>query len=342
MAESDTFTELSQSKAGLHCYFELTEPLDLTANRSKPYECYTVGRYFVTTGKSFGPVKPIRKITPEEAVRLLKMLGYPWNKITDKDAQKLSLLDGLPDDKILSGMFAASNGAEIKALYNGDISAYQDDASRADAGLLAHLAFWCQRNIEQMERMWLASPLGSRPKTKNRADYRKRSIANAVTHCSTVYTPPQKGESDTDIDDMGLLYSLKGKQKSYYKNTENLSRIISNHPELKGTFRLDAYRQVIERHVKGQWRTLEDYDAIEIQTRISVLFSDFANTKKDMVYDAILKVAKDNEIDSGADYLRALKWDKQPRLDDWLPSVCNTAKDEYHRTIGANWVKGMV
>lgn len=353
LESANTYTELSPSGTGLHLYFDLSEPLKLDANRHENYEAYTEGRYFTVTGRSFGVVKDVRTITTEEALSLLTIIGYPWKKkkttsFEDLDGKerpkaKQPLIDN-PSD-ILKKMFKASNGPEIKALYEGDVSAYAGDASRADMAFLSHLAFWTAKDAAAMESIWLSSPIGKRQKTQEREDYRRRSIENAIEQCTTVYNPDAHfGESETDIGDkkLGLLYALKDKRRIYYKNTENITRVILKHPMFEGTFRFDEYRDIIDRRVNGVWRNLQDHDVIDIQTRISVLFSDFANIGKEMTFDAVVNAAYTNKVDTGADYLKGLTWDKEKRLDSWISKAFHTPDDHYHQSIGANWLKGMV
>lgn len=355
---ADTYTEVSPSGTGLHIYLALSKPLKLTANRHEGFEAYTEGRYFTVTGKSFGDVKPVRTIDPEEAIELLKLIGYPWKKKTqtfdDKDIvqdeprKRPSILDQttlkLRDDEVLGKMFSGKNTKKIQQVYDADASEYGDDFSRADMALLAHLAFWTQKDAAQMERLWLASPIGARKKTVTRGDYRTRSINAAIANCSEIYTPLSPGESEIAIDDksLDLLYFMKDKHKVFYKNLENMTRLLSRHPEFVGTLRFDAYHEIIERKVNGTWRHLLDHDVLDYQARISVLFSDFANIGKDVVYDAMMTVTRTNEIDSGLDYIKALKWDGEARLDSWISKAYGTADDEYHQKVGANWLKGMV
>src|SRR5581483_2839033 len=78
----------------------------------------------------------------------------------------------------------------IQALYNGDISSHNNDDSSADMALCFHLAFWTGKNYQQMERLWLTSPLGTREKTQKRQDYRARTITNAISQCTEVYQAP--------------------------------------------------------------------------------------------------------------------------------------------------------
>jgi hypothetical protein len=84
-------------------------------------------------------------------------------------------------------MFSSNIGKKIEALYSGDIAPYSGDDSSADMALCNHLAFWTDRNVEQMDRMWLASPLGQRKKTQERKDYRTRTIAASIAGCHETY-----------------------------------------------------------------------------------------------------------------------------------------------------------
>jgi len=337
--EANTFTEISQSGEGLHVFFALTEPLTLTVNKKAPAEAYVSGRYIATTGVSFGTTLPVRTIDAQEAHELLELAGLRQTDPFSKVNEATTHLDPIPDDVLLQKIFGASNGAAIRALYDGDTSAYKKDASSADLALCNHLAFWCGRNAEQMERIWLSSPLAKRAKTKQRADYRARTIAAAISHCDEVYTPSTIA---AEADDLGLLSVGKGDKKKYPLNTENICRILRNHAEYKGTLRFDSFRSAAERRADGAWRALTDVDAIDVQTRISILFPQFVMLGKNMAWDALMKVTEENKYDSASDFLKSLTWDGTKRLDSWLSSTYHTPDDKLHRSIGSNWIKGLV
>jgi len=186
---ADTYTEISPSGTGLHLYFELSEPLKLKASRHSPYEAYTNGRYFTVTLRPFEKLRPVRTLTPEYAELLLGIVGYPWkaSKHEDLGSQDVKKPEAADDSALLEKIFSASNGSKIKALYDGDTSSHGNDKSRADMALLSSLAFWTGRDALQMERMWLASPIGLREKTSKRKDYRDRTIAAAIANCKKIF-----------------------------------------------------------------------------------------------------------------------------------------------------------
>jgi len=190
----DTYTEVSQSGTGLHMFLALAEPLDLTAHKHKfddgrAYEAYAAGRYFTVTFKPFAD-KPIRHVTPDEALKLLGILGYPWPK------------KPLTDDELLEKMFSSLYGATARALYNGETDAYGKDDSAADQAFVNRLAWWTNRDPARMERLWLRSTLGARDKVKDRKDYRDRTIAAALDYVKGGYTGDgaQKPGADVDMD----------------------------------------------------------------------------------------------------------------------------------------------
>jgi hypothetical protein len=338
--QADTYTEISPSGEGLHLFLKLTAPLALTSNKHAPFEAYTSGRYFTVTQKPYKEAREIRTVSPDEALGLLSIIGYPWGKKSQTEALQGAGEAKKPlwsDDQLLERMFAAQNGAKIKKLYDGDIRAYKNDESAADMALCSHLAFWTRKDAAQMERIWVASPLGSRKKTKARADYRNRTIREAIANCKEVYS-----SFETLAHDLDLMFSFTLSGKTYTQNLENICRVLRKHKDFSGRFRFDVFRNFYEIKEGEVWRDLRDTDALHIQAQISILFPCFAKIGKELVYDAIIRVSEEQKIDSAADYMRSLAWDQTPRLDTWLTQTYGTPDDVYHRAVGSNWLKGLV
>lgn len=338
LATANTYTEISPSGSGLHIYFRLSSALKLTANRHAPFEAYTDGRFFTFTEKSFQKAKPIRTITSQEAEALLTTIGYPWSK-SSTPQQSATTLAPVPkhvftDADLLAKMFRSKNGDAILALYDGDASAYKKDFSRADAALLNHLAFWSQKDSAQMERIWLASPLGKRAKTQKRADYRLRSIQAAIASCKTVYSPPEAG-----ID---FLHTYNAnKDKVIIQNVENICRALRHHPMFLNRFRYDRFMNIIETRKDLDWKPLQDTDIIDLQAELQTVFPFFLKVGKEMVSDALMKVAEEHAVDTAIDYVSTLVWDKVPRIDTWLTHTYGVADNVYHRAVASNWMKGL-
>ncbi|MDP4009217.1 MAG: AAA family ATPase [bacterium] len=211
-----TYVEISPSRTGLHAYLELTEPMTLKRNRASrgigtDYEVYTTGRWFTYSANPWKESYALRTVTPAEAFDLLGLLGYPWKK--DLPPQNKSKNDpvevvSLTDEELLKKMFESKNGVKIRSIYYGDMSAYGNDDSSADMALCAYLAFWTAKNRNQMERIWLASPLGSRKKTQERKDYRNRTIDASIMGCKEVYAWEKK-----QVQDVGIMESAEAIRK---------------------------------------------------------------------------------------------------------------------------------
>lgn len=178
--EANTYMEFSPSKTGLHLILKLTASLQLVVNKHPPFEVYTSKRFFTVTNNPLQEALPVRTVTPYEAIALLSIIGYPWGK---KKAQKkvtVPVSTSQDDTTILSKMFASKNGDKIKKIYQGDITGYPSD-SEADLALCSHLAYWTGGNAEQIDRLWLNSPLGARGKTQTRKEnYRDITIKKAI------------------------------------------------------------------------------------------------------------------------------------------------------------------
>ena len=213
---ADTYTEVSPSNTGLHIFLALDVPFDLVAHKKAPFELYNHGRYFTFTGEVFGSkVRDVRTITPDEATRLLAIIGYPWDKapstiVTQAPAPSICM----DDATLIEKMFVSKHGKDIQALYNGDTSAYKNDVSSADMALVSHLAFWSGKNDAQIDRLWLASPLGAREKTQERDEYRVRTIAKAIGKCEEVYTPRLKNGEGVVVANNDFRQSLENSEDS--------------------------------------------------------------------------------------------------------------------------------
>jgi putative DNA primase/helicase len=231
---ADTYTEVSPSKTGLHIYLALTQPLDLERNRKNSYEAYTVARYFTVTFQPFID-KPIRTVTPVEAIELLKLLGYPWRKQENID--------------LLERMFQSRNGGKIRALYDGDTSEYSNDQSAADLALCCHLSWWANGNAAEIERLWLESPLGAREKTQQRKDYRDRTISAALSQVRGGFT------SNTGTNETSAPAEAKPKtdKKAPPPTDDDLADLwAAKHPDVVyglGEFRhyADGFYEVVKR-----------------------------------------------------------------------------------------------
>lgn len=249
--QAHTYTEISPSGTGLHLYLPLTEALVLEAKKSpriedSGFECYTSGRYFTVTGNEWEKSYPLRTVTPDEALNILRLIGYPWSKQKRSEEKKNISMKGisLEDEEVIKRMFSAKNGTAIKSLYDGDISVYGNDDSTADAALCSHLAFWTGKNPPQIERLWLASPLGQREKTTGRKDYRKRTIDFAVSNCKEIYKGNDLDQDITTEDESAEKESQASRLLKLIQSRKDIIIFRDSHSDPFVALEVDGIRQI--------------------------------------------------------------------------------------------------
>jgi len=332
-----TYTEISPSGTGLHVYLPLTEPMTLERNKAPrgigaDYECYTTGRWFTFSANPWKESYELRTATPEEALDLLGILGYPWkkNQTADKTGGTLvEVTSPLTDSEVLKKMFASKNGTKIRALHDGDVSTYGNDDSSADLALCSYLAFWTGRSISQIERIWLDSPLGQRSKTQERKDYRERTINTAIEGCRETYSKRQSKtktlkESVTDTEEKGQDTAPEMEDESQKRE---LMKLVTANPDIE-LFRdnygngharvtVDGHKEIMV--CKGtrfkQWLShsyLEQYDKIAdpgpLSTAIFAIESKAAFKGKEYkLYNRVAKVGDTIWFDLADDRNRAVR-----------------------------------
>ncbi|MFD1569543.1 hypothetical protein [Halorubrum laminariae] len=207
----DSYTEISPSGTGVHILLYGMLPSDgrtrahqestLEPFDTSEIEMYDSGRFFTVT---FDHITS----TPTD-------LNHRKNALVDIHNEYLAQDDtngqnttteatteelDLSDQELIETAKNAGNGRDFERLWNGDTSAYDGDHSRADMGLLSHLAFWTQKDATRMERLFGQSGL-VRDKWTDRSDYRDRSIQKAIRNCSEVYEPADSEESQDGVSD---------------------------------------------------------------------------------------------------------------------------------------------
>jgi predicted P-loop ATPase len=87
-------------------------------------------------------------------------------------------------------------------------------------------------------------------------------------------------------------------------------------------------------------RAVRDEDVSQLQEWLQ--HQGMPKIGKDQVHQAVDQRAMERAFHPVRDYLDGLKWDKTPRLDDWLSTYLGSAKDAYTAKIGRMFLIGMV
>lgn len=129
----------------------------------------------------------------------------------------------------------------------------------------------------------------------------------------------------------------KNSNGNAYKDMANVLAVLAHHPYYKGTLKYNEFRQEIEYNK----HPLEESDLVKIQYFMQTE-AQLHGINKEAVYSAISHYANENRYDEAQEWLKALVWDKVPRLADWLRNATGVPNDAYHQGVGAQWFQGMV
>jgi len=178
---ANSYCEFSPSGTGAHVIFESSLPLpkgNRKGSKQLGGEIYnkTSPRYFTVTGN--------------------KIAGFSTDGIAKiDDPRKLSLLHF---------MVMHLHDTKITKLWMGDLSAYDNDQSRADLALLGILAQLFDNDAQKMEWAFSASVLGRRDKWTERKDYRDRTIMKAISGKSP-NNPDSSGPAPESLSEIAQL-----------------------------------------------------------------------------------------------------------------------------------------
>ena len=213
-----TYTEVSPSGDGLHLYFRGSKPEGAERCRKGPVEMYDHDRFFTVTGTPYTGVRSVacRPGVVEQAYRtwieppaaggqlgLAEAVGVNVAVaagVAGDDgacAEKYARNDNtyeMTDEELLAKMVSSRNGAEIRALLDGDLSAHGGDHSAADMALCNKLAFWCAGDEARMDRIFRGSGL-MRDKWDSRRGgetYGAQTIRRAVEGATEFYKPRKR------------------------------------------------------------------------------------------------------------------------------------------------------
>jgi len=239
----NSYSEHSQSGDGVHIICKGALP-NQANNRATGIgvEMYDDARYFAMTGNVINDENIMYRtdeVYPlwEKYLKNNSRLNYNINnnigiaeingKLTiGEGIVTNSFISSLSDDEIIQKIQSSAQGISFTKLFlNGDLSLYGNDHSAADMGLCCILAFWCNRDNEQIDRIFRRSALMREKwdrKTGN-ATYGQKTIELAIQNTIETYTPSKKEETINYISETKVATS-----NIVAKNNESLSTFDEN------------------------------------------------------------------------------------------------------------------
>ena len=185
------YSEISQSKTGIHCFFKLEDEPPKHHNKNKEAEIYTSRRFIAMTGNKIQPDQPPRtSFLDLDQFKLLldayglKTISKAEQAMTDPDAM-LNIPPNHPDYIVMMKALASKTGQRVAMLFfdgkHPDPKINQDH-SRKDLSLCNELALFTNGNASQIDRLFRRSAL-YRPKwdeKRGSITYGQRTIRLAI------------------------------------------------------------------------------------------------------------------------------------------------------------------
>ena len=208
----DSYTEWSQSGKGIHIICQGKLPQG--RRRKGSVEMYDSGRFFAFTGNAIKNI-PIQNREEEvkalwsKHINVVNNFQPKTNYIVPNDREVLTL----SDDEIIEKALSSRNGDDFYRYYHdGDISKNHNDASSADMSFCNQLAFWCNGDIQQMDRIFRHSALMRDKWDEYRGEktYGQITLEQAIANVSSGYVktaPKPLFMNDEDSP----LFSVKNK-----------------------------------------------------------------------------------------------------------------------------------
>lgn len=196
-----SYAEYSKSGEGIHiiCKGKLPEG----ARRKGNVEMYSYGRYFICTGNIYNSAyTQVVDCTQSVAALHQKYLGGRDESVQRRSFEPISM----DDQEVIDKARNCASGYAFNMLYQGNWQGVYSSQSEADLALCNQLAFWTQRNEEQMDRIFRSSGLMRDKWDSKRAGttYGAITIGKACASCVNVYEPRRYG------DGTGLALAIFG------------------------------------------------------------------------------------------------------------------------------------
>jgi len=141
---------------------------------------------------------------------------------------------------------------------------------------------------------------------------------------------------EISVDDRIEIRLRKNKSNVPYKDLVNVLLVLQQHPLLKDKIKYNNFRHVVE----FEQEMLGEGKLLHIQTIIQDTV--LPGIQKQTVDDAIQKHAFDNQYDEVLDWVKEIQWDGKERIKNWLPIVTHVEDTLYHRSVGVQWLIGMM
>lgn len=322
----DSYSERSQSGLGVHiiCQGKLPEG----GRRKGSVEMYDNGRFFAFTGNAIHNV-PINS-REKEVVPLWEKYVKNNNKNDQDSVRRINIPEALrlSDEEIIDIALNSEKGNIFyKYYHDGDISMNGNDQSSADMSFCCMLAFWCNGDKEQMDRIFRNSALmrekwdqyrGSKTYGEITIDSACSMVPNGYINSKPIFTVQNKTTTkksekiDNNITEFGTLLNLdengepifriKKIFKSYsYTDTGNAERFYDYFGEL---FKYNVTDKCFMFWTGKTW--IKDHESA-ITRKYATKLIDILKVEEMKIYNDMVKARNEGKKDEEADLNKILE-----------------------------------
>jgi predicted P-loop ATPase len=154
--------------------------------------------------------------------------------------------------------------------------------------------------------------------------------------------PKNAGQRSTNSSDWKLALEKSGDR--YSGNESNVLLTLRNHEKLQQLYRYNEFQNRTEFARTPPWpsaaevgNAVTDNDDVDAVAWFQA--NDYAIRQLGVVARCVERVARDQPYHSVREFLAALKWDREPRLDNWLETYLRAAGARpYLRAIGSKFL----
>lgn len=225
----DSYAEISPSGTGVHIIYKGKVHDDWKKKKTNALgegvhlEMYQKDRYFTVTENRFNTSDVNEREKYAELIYKAYMQAAEKPKSEEKSSDKKSKHLTLTDKDIIDKAMNSSSGMKFSRLFNGDTSDYDNDDSRADMAFCSMLAFWCQKDIDMMDRIFRQSGLmrDKWDEKHGRDTYGNITLQKAIDGCTNTYSPTAPKADDFSVN----IENFRQKRNYSLDDTGNAERM---------------------------------------------------------------------------------------------------------------------
>ena len=193
----DSYAEISPSGTGVHIIYKGKVHDDWKKKKTNALgegvhlEMYQKDRYFTVTENRFNTSDVNEREKYAELIYKAYMQAVEKPKSAENPPKTPVKHLTLTDRDIIDKAMNSNSGMKFAKLFNGDTSDYDNDDSRADMAFCSMLAFWCQKDMDMMDRIFRQSGLmrDKWDEKHGRDTYGNITLQKAVDGCTNTYFP---------------------------------------------------------------------------------------------------------------------------------------------------------